>query len=134
MFEHPPGFANRGGGYIYLCIPWLAQAEWHAFSLYEHPTLPNHSTVCIAAVGDWTKNLYSVLSGPSLCRPGWLYGPFPSPFSSAATYHNLVFVATGIGVTPTLGAIKHLNATRNVNVVWIVRDANLVEYFLRNVA
>ena len=42
VFEHPPGFTNRGGGFVYICLPWLSKTEWHAFSLYMHGKLPNH--------------------------------------------------------------------------------------------
>ena len=51
----------------------------------------------MAVVGDWTKAVYQALSKPT-SRPGWLYGPFPSPFSTAAGYNNLICVASGIGM------------------------------------
>ena len=132
VFQHPKGFVNHGGNYVYLCLPWLGKAEWHAFSLYAHPTLENHSSVCVAKLGDWTGALHRALSKPS-AKPGWVYGPFPSPFSAATDSDNLVSVASGIGVTPTLGTIKLLSSSRTVNVVWMCRDADLVEYFLRTV-
>ena len=50
-FEHPPGFRS-GRGYIYVCIPWISRSEWHAFSLFAHPDLPNHSSVCMSVNGD----------------------------------------------------------------------------------
>ena len=131
VFEHPRGFINRGGGYVYICLPWLGRAEWHAFSLYLHPTLENHSSVCIAALGDWTCALHKALAKPS-SRPGYVYGPFPSPFSGAVDHDNLMAVASGIGITPTLGAVKQLSQTRKVNVVWMCRQPALVEYFVRN--
>jgi len=132
VFQHPKGFVNHGGNYVYLCLPWLGKAEWHAFSLYAHPTLENHSSVCVAKLGDWTGALHRALSKPS-AKPRWVYGPFPSPFSAATDSDNLVSVASGIGVTPTLGTIKLLSSSRTVNVVWMCRDADLVEYFLRTV-
>ena len=48
VFEHPPGFVNTGGNYVYVCLPWLGKAEWHAFSLYAHPRRENPSRVCAA--------------------------------------------------------------------------------------
>lgn len=132
VFEHPQGFVNRGGNYVYLCLPWLGKAEWHAFSLYQHPTLPNHSSVCIARLGDWTKSLHDTLAKPS-SRPGWIYGPFPSPFSGAIGKDNLIAVASGIGITPTIGIIAQLSASRKVNVIWMSRDADLIEYYTANV-
>lgn len=132
VFEHPPGFVNRGGGYIYICLPWLARSEWHAFSLYKHPTKANCSSVCIARLGDWTKDLHKALARPG-AHPGWIYGPFPSPFSGATSRPNLLAVASGIGVTPTLGTISQLAQTHRVNVVWMCREHDLIEYFLRSV-
>ena len=132
VFEHPPGFVNDGGGYVYICLPWLGVAEWHAFSLYAHPALENHSSVCIAKLGDWTAALHEATRRPC-SKPGWVYGPFPSPFSSAGKTDNLVGVANGIGISPTLGLIKQLSSARKVNVVWMTRDADLIEYFVRTV-
>ena len=132
VFEHPPGFVNDGGGYVYICLPWLGVAEWHAFSLYAHPALENHSSVCVAKLGDWTAALHEATRKPC-SKPGWVYGPFPSPFSSAGKTDNLVGVANGIGISPTLGLIKQLSSARKVNVVWMTRDADLIEYFVRTV-
>ena len=27
------------GGFGYVCLPWISKLEWHAFSLFEHPTV-----------------------------------------------------------------------------------------------
>ena len=61
--------------------------------------LANHSSVCMACVGDWTKAVHKELSIPS-SRPGWVYGPFASPFIAATSYDNIIVVALGIGITP----------------------------------
>jgi len=53
----------------------------------------------MAVAGDWTKAVHNELKAPS-SRPGWLYGPFPSPFSTTTSYDNLIVVASGIGITP----------------------------------
>jgi len=132
VFEHPPGFVNTGGNYVYVCLPWLGKAEWHAFSLYAHPTLENHSSVCVAKLGDWTTALHSALTMP-ITKPGWVYGPFPSPFGGATEADSMVCVASGIGITPTLGTVNLLAESRTVNVVWMCKQADLIEYFLRTV-
>jgi predicted ferric reductase len=132
VWEHPKGFVSDGAGYVYICLPWVSRGEWHAFSLVSHPTLPNHSCVCMAAVGDWTKAVHSALAKPS-SRPGWLYGPFPSPFSTATGYDNLIAIASGIGITPSISTIVNLSASRRVHLIWMCRDADLVEFYLKNV-
>ena len=125
VFEHPQGFVNHGGNYVYLCLPWLGKAEWHAFSLYAHPTLENHSSVCVAKLGDWTGALHRAVPMPT-AKPGWVYGPHPSPFSGATQAESMVCVASGIGITPTLGIVKLLAGSRKVNVVWMCRQADLI--------
>ena len=129
VWEHPPGFKSDGSGYIYISLPWISRNEWHAFSIVSHPTLPNHSCICMAVVGDWTKAVYQALSKPT-SRPGWLYGPFPSPFSTATGYDNLICVASGIGITPSISSIINLAETRVVHLIWTCRDADLVEFYL----
>lgn len=131
-WEHPPGFKSEGSGYVYLCLPWISRTEWHAFSLVSHPTLPNHSCVCMAAVGDWTKAVHNALSKPT-SRPGWLYGPFPSPFSTAAGYDNLIGVASGIGITPSISTIVNMAETRAVHLIWMCRDADLIEFYMTQI-
>ena len=135
VFENPRGFLPNlsGGGYVYLCLPWIGSFQWHAFSVYEHPTLKNHSSVCVLKAGDWTTALHAALTKPSN-KPGWVYGPFPSPFLTASNHENIIAVASGIGITPTLGTVVSLGGTRRVNVVWTCRDAELIEYALRTVA
>ena len=27
------------GGFGYVCLPWVSKFQWHAFSLFEHPTV-----------------------------------------------------------------------------------------------
>ena len=132
VWEHPPDFNLDGGGYVYVCLPWISRMEWHAFSLIPHPSKPNHSCVCMAAVGDWTKKVHSALARPS-SRPGWIYGPFPSPFSTATGYDHLIAIASGIGITPSISTMLKLSRTRRVHLIWMCRDADLVEYYMKTI-
>ena len=132
VWEHPPDFNLDGGGYVYVCLPWISRMEWHAFSLIPHPSKPNHSCVCMAAVGDWTKKVHSALARPS-SRPGWIYGPFPSPFSTATGYDHLIAIASGIGITPSISTMLNLSRTRRVHLIWMCRDADLVEYYMKTI-
>ena len=132
VWEHPKGFRSDGAGYVYICLPWISKTEWHAFSLVKHPTLPNHSCVCMAAVGDWTKKVHAALAKPC-ARPAWIYGPFPSPFSTASGYDNLIAIASGIGITPSISTVVHLGETRQVHLIWMCRDAELVEFYMKTV-
>lgn len=131
-WKNPPGFVNSGAGYVYICLPWVSRTQWHAFSVVMHPTKPNHSCVCMATLGDWTSEVHRLLIRPG-ARPGWVYGPFPSPFSTATGYSNLITVASGIGITPALSTIVSLSRDRSVSLVWICRDPDLVEFYLNKV-
>jgi len=128
-FEHPPGFSTDGTGYVLVCLPWIAKNEWHAYSLFSHPTRPGHSCVCMAVGGDWTKKLHNLLERPTH-RPAWVSGPFASPYATAVEYDNLVLVASGIGITPAMSIITTYKETRRANLIWVCRDASLLEFYL----
>jgi len=132
-FENPPGFGKQNSAYVYLMLPWLSKYQFHAFTVFPSAT-PNHSSICIHKCGDWTEKLMKTITTPTH-KPAFVVGPFLSPFSSPAMdCENLVAVASGIGVTPAISLIKQYSSTkRRLNLVWICRDAGLVEHFLQNV-
>ena len=132
VWEHPPGFRSDGAGYVYICLPWISKTEWHAFSLVKHPTLQNHSCVCMATVGDWTRAVHAALAKPC-ARPAWIYGPFPSSFSTASGYDKLITIASGFGITSSISAVVHLGETRQVHLIWMCRDAELIEFYMKTV-
>ena len=86
----------------------------------------------MAVVGDWTEAVHAALKRPS-CRPAWIYGPFPSPFGAASNFDNLICVASGIGITPAVSIITSFAQTRRVNLVWVCRDPDLIEHYLRHI-
>jgi hypothetical protein len=133
-FKNPPGFGEQNAAYTYLMLPWLSKYQFHAFTVFPSTT-PNHSSICIHKCGDWTQKLMKTISTPTH-KPAFVVGPFLSPFSSPAMdSENLVAVASGIGVTPAISLIKQYSSTsRRLNLVWICRDAGLVEHFLQNVS
>ena len=132
-FENPPGFGKQNCGYVYLMLPWLSKYQFHAFSVFPS-NKPNQSSICIHKCGDWTGKLMNAITTPTH-KPSFVVGPFLSPFSSPAMdSENLVAVASGIGVTPAISLIKQYSSTsRRLNLVWICRDAGLVEHFIQNV-
>ena len=124
----PDGFELKGaGGYCYLCIPWISKLEWHAFSTFKDPYDPDKICFCIAIAGDWTKLLHAEVHEP-IYRRMWLTGPYPSPFETASDTDNVISVASGIGITPALSAIKSLADHRKMHLIWMVRDASLLEF------
>ena len=66
-------------------------------------------------------------------RPCFVAGPYTSPFSTATAFDNLVLVASGIGITPALRIVEFAKATRRCNLMWMTRDASMVEFYLSSV-
>jgi ferric-chelate reductase len=131
-FENPPGYGKQNSAYVYLMLPWLSRYQFHAFTVFPS-NKPNHSSICISKCGNWTQSLIKEISTPTH-KPAFIMGPFLSPFSSPAMdSENLVAVASGIGVTPAISLIKQYSCTsRRMNLIWICRDAALVEHFLQS--
>lgn len=126
----PDGFEWKGaGGYCYICVPWVSKLEWHAFSVFMDPFHDDYVCFCVAVAGDWTQKLYDEIREP-VYRRLWIYGPFPSPFESARENDNVISVASGIGITPALAVIKSLEDHRKMHLIWMVRDASLLEFMI----
>merc|ERR1712151_55979 len=119
------------GGFVYVCLPWVDsnRNEWHAFSLFEFPYDDNKRQIFIQNLGDWTNKVHEALQRDT-ARPMWVQGPFKSAFHNAENYDNQILVATGIGITPILSAVSAYNKTRRVNIVWIVREDDMLTFFL----
>ena len=126
-------FDNNGaqGGYCYVCLPWVDKYQWHAFSLFENPTAPNERQIFMQRGGDWTFKVHKLCQRDTV-RPCWVQGPYPSPYNQAEQYDHQVLVASGIGITPALSVIRAHKDTRQINLIWSVRDRHLLEFFLRH--
>ena len=109
-------------------IPWIAKDQWHAFSLYQSAE-KGYSSVCVSAVGDWTRKLHAEVTFDTV-RPCYVCGPFTSPYATASNFDNLVLVASGIGITPAINILAAAKETRRCNLLWMCRDASLVEFYL----
>ena len=47
-------------------------------------------------------------------------------------YDNQILVASGIGITPALAAINAFKSSRRINLIWAVRDPEMLEFFLEH--
>jgi ferric-chelate reductase len=119
------------GGICYVCFPWVAKNQWHAFSLFESPSNPAERQIFIHTSGDWTTEVHRILERDTV-RPAWVQGPFPSPFDNADAYDNQILVASGIGITPALSVIRAHKDSRRINLIWAVREPHLIDFFLRH--
>lgn len=120
------------GGYGYVMFPWVSRHQWHAFSLYENPLDGSIRHAFMATLGDWTKEVHRLTTEAATARPLWISGPFPSPYSNALNFDNMICVASGIGITPAISAIEAYKKNRRVNLVWTCRDASMLVFFLEN--
>jgi hypothetical protein len=91
------------GSYYRIKVPAISAVEWHPFSLASS-VASHHLTFFVASTGDWTKELYRLVSDSTL-RDSiviQVQGPFVAPaftVSKKSTELNLL-VASGIGITP----------------------------------
>jgi predicted ferric reductase len=126
------------GGYGYIMFEWVDKYQWHAFSIYESDTTKQQQqqqqhtrNIFIARAGDWTNKVHSKMDRNTV-RPVWIMGPFPSPYNNADQFDNLILVAAGIGITPALSTIEAYRSSRRINLIWTVRDASMLTFFLSN--
>ena len=96
------------GGYCYICLPWVDRTQWHAFSLFEHPTNPDLKQVFMLKTGDWTGAVHKQLERNTV-RPVWIQGPFLSPYNRSVDYDNQIMIASGIGIVK-FSQRKHIDA------------------------
>lgn len=128
--EKPKSFSHVSvGGYCYLCVPWITRFEWHAFSVFQDPTDAKSICFIIAATGDWTKALHRSITEP-IYRRIWIRGPITSPFETATDSDHVISVASGIGITAALGVIEAHADTRKMHLIWMCRDASLLEFIM----
>jgi hypothetical protein len=119
--------------YVYVMCPWISKYQWHAFTIFPEPRKKNHTMLCIANSGDWTKAMHEKIKVPCF-RPLYVLGPYKSQFSDTAiTTSNAIAVASGIGITPTLSLVLNYAGKKRINVVWMCRDPGLVEHILHKV-
>lgn len=121
----------NSGGYGYIMFDWIDKHQWHAYSIYEDANEKESRRVFIAKAGDWTDKVHRKIDRNTV-RPVWICGPFPSPYSNAINFDNMILVASGIGITPALSAIEGYRDSRRINLIWAVRDASMLVFFLKN--
>ena len=113
-------------GFAYINLPWINDKQWHPFSLFKDPSDPSTQQMFLLKCGNWTNAVHTALSRDTT-RPCWIKGPFPSPYSRAELYDKLILVASGIGITPALATINAFKSSRRINLIWAVRDPEMLK-------
>eukprot|EP01132_Coremiostelium_polycephalum_P006213 gene6213-7736_t len=115
-------FKYKPGQYLYLNCPYIANHEWHPFTITSGPSEPFIS-VHINIVGNWTGKIYRLLNpteklgivqtelledpdgGPILK----IDGPFGAASEDVFKYRTAVLVGAGIGATPFSSILKDIH-------------------------
>jgi len=144
-------FNYKPGQYIFLCCPYIANYEWHPFTISSSPD-EDFLSVHIRIVGDWTGKLSRLLNPDKSVgvvqenlinapngKPIFLIdGPFGAASEDVYKYKNVILFAAGIGVTPFASILKdiryQLQTDENcqlarVHFYWTNRDRSAFEWF-----
>ncbi|KAI3952597.1 hypothetical protein MKW98_015826 [Papaver atlanticum] len=130
----PQGFKYKSGQYMFIKCPDVSPFEWHPFSITSAPA-EDYLSVHIQTVGDWSRQLKTVLSQvchPSVGNTSGIYradlmpgtdeansirfpvpevlidGPYGAPAQDYLKYEVVLLVRSGIGATPMISIIKDI--------------------------
>ena len=68
-FQNPDSWDEElKTSYVYVMCPWISKYQWHAFTIFPEPRKKNHTMLCIANGGDWTKAMHEKIKVPCI-RP-----------------------------------------------------------------
>eukprot|EP01114_Cavostelium_apophysatum_P013973 TRINITY_DN3498_c0_g2_i1.p1 TRINITY_DN3498_c0_g2~~TRINITY_DN3498_c0_g2_i1.p1 ORF type:complete len:525 (+),score=130.81 TRINITY_DN3498_c0_g2_i1:127-1701(+) len=144
-------FKYKSGQYLFLNCPYVANQEWHPFTISSAPE-EEFVSVHIRIVGDWTGDLWNflnpdkklgvvqenLLSAPDGSPIFKIDGPYGAASEDVFNFKTVMCVAGGIGVTPFGSILKSIrykierHGQTQINKVyfyWISRDKNAFEWF-----
>jgi predicted ferric reductase len=105
------------GTFVFINVPGLSDhaREFHPFSLSSTP-VERELRISVRQVGDFTTRLGDLTQG----TPVEVYGPFgsftPQRF---APYRRLVWLGSGIGITPFLGMLAFELSNNDFRRIWL---------------
>ncbi|MFW6054375.1 MAG: ferric reductase-like transmembrane domain-containing protein [Thermodesulfobacteriota bacterium] len=119
--ESAPGrdlaYAPGQFGFVRFRSRGLSREE-HPFTLASNPADKQRLEFIIRASGDWTSRIPNLTPGETACIDG-PYGLFSYLcYPDAAEF---VFIAGGVGVTPFLSMLRHMESTRErraATLIW----------------
>jgi NADPH oxidase len=146
------GFNYSPGQFIFLCCSFIADFEWHPFTISSCPD-DDYLSVHIRIVGDWTGKLHKLLN-PGGVEKGIIQenmhtapngksilvidGPFGTASEDVWKFETIMLWAAGIGATPFASILKSIkNKIENnscnlkrVEFYWTNRDVQSFEWFI----
>ena len=147
QLDRPASFQYRAGQYLFICVPAISRFEWHPFTLTSCPEEPDHLSLHVRSLGNWTRALHQFVK--QLERP-WhisvhLDGPHGAPTEHIFASRYVVLIGAGIGVTPFAAILKsllyryHYGATdrmalRKIHFYWLNKTQASFEWFAQLLA
>eukprot|EP01128_Nolandella_sp_AFSM9_P005127 TRINITY_DN2434_c0_g1_i1.p1 TRINITY_DN2434_c0_g1~~TRINITY_DN2434_c0_g1_i1.p1 ORF type:complete len:535 (-),score=75.71 TRINITY_DN2434_c0_g1_i1:129-1733(-) len=150
-----PSFKYKAGQYVYLQCPYVADYEWHPFTISSSSD-EGFIGVHMRIVGDWTGKVYNMMNpGQKLGlvqshlvtapngKPVFLIdGPFGAASEEFEHYDTLMMWCAGIGVTPFASILKDIKFQveqgqanfKSVDFYWINRDKQSFEWIIELLA
>ncbi|KAK1577626.1 hypothetical protein Q3G72_023342 [Acer saccharum] len=119
----PEGFKYESEQYMFVTCSAVSSFEWHPFSITSAPG-DDCLSVHIRALGDWTRQLKTVVSNvlqslpTETCGEGGrttdgfpeikIDGPYGAPAREYKMYDVLLLIGLGIGATPMISIVKDI--------------------------
>jgi len=117
-------FKFKAGQYLFLNCPYIADHEWHPFTI-SSGTSEDFVSVHIRVVGDWTGKLQRLMnpddalglvcSNLSFAPDGSpifrIDGPFGAASEEIFRFETVMLIGAGIGVTPFASILKTIHAS-----------------------
>ena len=157
VIERPKGYQFSVGQYAFINFPAISRWEWHPFSIASC-TRSNKIKFIIKNSGVWTKKMVDLIAEYKL-RSEKEYGrmsvdieatawprdkikypkiclsyPISSPVQQSAYDSNVVYIATGVGITTFLSFIelqylksKHSKEDENDTEVCKIHDKDIID-------
>ncbi|XP_068222962.1 dual oxidase-like isoform X2 [Palaemon carinicauda] len=141
--RRPADFSFKSGQWVRIASLGISEYEYHPFTLSSSPH-EKDLTVHIRAVGPWTYKLKSIYPDKSQMQEDEKYhqiyvdGPFGGSHQMWWNFEVVIFIASGIGVTPFSSILKEiadkiknsksLLKTKKVYFLWITRSQKQFEW------
>uniref|UniRef100_A0A6B2L207 FAD-binding FR-type domain-containing protein n=1 Tax=Arcella intermedia TaxID=1963864 RepID=A0A6B2L207_9EUKA len=144
-------FNYSPGQYIFLQCSYIADFEWHPFTISSSPD-DDYMSVHIRIVGDWTGKMYNLLNPEKksglvqenlLSAPNGkpileVDGPYGTASEDVWQFETVMLIAAGIGSTPFASILKSIKykienegcQLKLVQFYWTNRDLQSFEWFV----
>jgi len=133
-------FRYLPGEYVFVNFPEINKLEWHPITISSCMSLnPENIELCIKSVGDWSSKVKSLCHSKDIVNIK-IDGPYLSPCSRHVDYDNVIFIISGLGITPFISIIKDFamkyaaceNSSvfkKKMSIYWVSKSRDDLEWF-----